>query len=167
MFGQKLWNIPAVFCCSLSVFMFEVGFCSMPAKAQMQVNSPSPTWIGLMNANIASEYVVTAMPMTKSGCPLIGYVRFFPGGTLKGVLITDMARSKAKFVSGKYSIANGKDIKFISDDPQVLLANMNGTIAFSSLTDPKNPPIDRLVLKTATPGCNAQTYKFSLTMDDE
>ena len=167
MFSQKLWNIAAFFCSIFSVFMFEVGLCSMPAKAQVYVNSPSPTWIGLMNANIASEYVVTGMPMTNSGCPLLGYVRFFPGGTLRGILVTDMARSKAKFVSGKYSIANGKDIKFISDDAQIPLANMNGIIAFSSVTDPKNPPIDRLVLKTATPACNAQTYKFSLTMDDD
>lgn len=124
----------------------------------------------LINANIASEYVVTSMPMTKSpACPLIGYIQFFPGGNLIGMFVTDMARSKAKKFTATYTLTNGKDIVFSNvDQPDVPLANINGTISRSVITNPKHPPIEYLVLKTSATGpCPNETYKLTLALEEE
>jgi hypothetical protein len=134
------------------------------------VASAAGTPIVLMNANIASEYVVTSMPMTKSpACPLIGYMQFFPGGTITGMFITDMARSKAKKFTANYAITGGKDISFSNvDQPDVPVQNINGTLTRSLVTDPKRPPIEYLILRTGTGGpCPNETYKLTLTGDEE
>jgi hypothetical protein len=120
-----------------------------------------------MNANVASDYVVSSMPMATPGCPLVGFLRLLPGGDLKGILITDMARSQAKVFSGKYQISSGGDISFTSNDTQIPLANINGALSFTTVINAANPPIDRLTLKTATKECENGTYKFSLYMEDE
>ena len=121
----------------------------------------------VMNANVASDYVVSSMPMATPGCPLVGFLRLLPGGDLKGILITDMARSQAKVFSGKYQISSGGDISFTSNDAQVPLANINGALSFTSVIDATNPPVNRLTLKTATKDCANSTYNFSLYMEDE
>ena len=86
---------------------------------------------------------------------------------MKGILITDMARSQAKVFSGKYQISSGGDISFTSNDAQVPLANINGALSFTSVIDATNPPVNRLTLKTATKDCANSTYNFSLYMEDE
>ncbi|MCX6107891.1 MAG: hypothetical protein NTY08_18845 [Proteobacteria bacterium] len=121
----------------------------------------------VMNANVASDYVASSMPMATPGCPLVGFLRLLPGGDLKGILITDMARSQARVFSGKYQISNGGAISFTSNDAQVPLANISGALSFTTVIDSANPPIDRLTLKTATKECADGTYKFSLYVDDE
>ena len=121
----------------------------------------------MINANIVSDYIITAAPTNKPECPFIGFMRFLPGGDLVGILITDMARSKAKIFSGRYTLTNGKNISFSSKDAAIPLANINGTLTWSPILDPLNPPIDRLTLTTDTPNCPSQTYKFALYSDDE
>lgn len=121
----------------------------------------------LINANIASEYIVTSMPMTKSpGCPLVGSILFRPGGTLTGTFVTDMARSKAIPFVGSYTLTGGKDITFTSTTQNVPLSNLNGTIARSVIVDKRRPPIESLIITTATEACSGETYKLTLTTDD-
>ncbi len=118
--------------------------------------------VKLMNATVASDYVVTTVPVGKFSCPYLGFLRFLPGGGLTGVLVTDMAKSKAQRFTGKYSISDGKLVKFTSDDPNVPLEYMSGTLAFSVTTDPRRPPVDDLTLTTDRPECPQQIYKFAL-----
>jgi hypothetical protein len=160
---------------SFLVTGFTWGFASPPI-IEAQENSSI-----LINANIASEYVVTSMPMTKPGCPLLGYLRFFPGGSLQGIFVTDMARSKSIPFNGTYVLTDGKKITFTSEDPTVPIKNINGSIA-RSVTLPAiqsyrinnqarklttGIPIEYLILTTATTECANEQYKLTLTMDDE
>ena len=135
----------------------------------------------LINATIASEYVVTSMPMTKPGCPLLGYLRFFPGGSLQGIFVTDMARSKSIPFNGTYILTDGKKITFTSENPAVPMGNINGSIArsipvpatqsYSINNQPRKLttgiPIEYLILTTATTECPNEQYKLTLTMNDE
>ena len=133
--------------------------------------------IALINANIASEYVVTSMPIDKSpGCPMVGSIRFFAGGTLTGNFVTDMARSKSIPFTGSYTLTGGANITFSSDVAQVPLRNMNGTIVRSAgVTFTKNvqanrrnpPPIDYLVITAHTAQCVNGVYKLTLTLPEE
>ena len=124
--------------------------------------------IPLINANLASEYIVTGMPMTKSpNCPLIGSINFEPGGTLQGTFITDMARSKYVPFSGSYTLTNGKDIKFKSDSGLVPLSNLDGTIARAVITNKKRPPVERFIITTASVKCPNELYKLTLTELEE
>ena len=122
----------------------------------------------LINANIAGEYVVTSMPLKKSpGCPLVGGIQFFPGGTLIGTFVTDMARSKSMAFKGRYSLKNGKDITFSSDTSEVPLSNINGVIEKTVITNPKRPPVAQLVITTSTSQCPGEKYKLTVYVDEE
>ena len=132
------------------------------------ISAPVSLAQGLMNANIAGEYVVTSMPMKKTpGCPLIGGIRFFPGGSLTGVFVTDMARSKSIAFTGGYTIRNGMDISFTSDNSEVPLSHINGKITKTVITNPKSPPVAQLIITTSTTQCPAEMYKLTVFVDEE
>jgi hypothetical protein len=128
--------------------------------------------ITLRNSNIASNYVVTSMPMEKApACPMVGSIKFFPGGTLTGNFVTDMARSKSIPFSGSYTLTGGANITFSSDSPQIPLKNLNGIIARSGkVTFTKNaqenrknpPPVEHLVITANTEQCSGGVYKLTL-----
>jgi hypothetical protein len=106
---------------------------------------------------------------------MVGSIKFFPGGTLTGNFVTDMARSKSIPFSGNYSLTGGANITFSSDLGQVPLQNMNGTIARSSgVTFTKDvqanrrnpPPIDYLVITANSALCANGVYKLTLTVSE-
>ena len=147
---------------------YKGGLQALATLACLGMASPSLAFLPLTDANISNEYIVTSMPLTKSpGCPLVGSIFFLPGGILKGNFITDMARSKFKSFKGNYSLTNGKDITFTADSG-VPLANLNGTIARSiPPADKRNPPVEYLIITTATAACSNEKYKLTLTADEE
>lgn len=121
----------------------------------------------LQVSNVAGEYIITQMPMDKSpGCPLVGAFQLLPNGTVKGMFVTDMARSKAIAFSGTFAVSNGKDITFTSTTSAVPLANINGTIARAVVVDKMSPPVERFVITTTTAACPGQQYKLTLASFD-
>ena len=151
----------------------------------MTISGPSvyaQTTIPLINANIASEYGIISMQMSKApGCPMVGYFQFFPGGTLQGRYVTDTARSKAISFNGSYTLTNSRDLTFTSEDPAVPVANMNGTIvrvpappatsnskSVKAVLESANRPVpESFVLTTNTTACPGGTYKFVTFEEDE
>ena len=97
----------------------------------------------------------------------IGSLQLFPGGTLTGTFVTDMARSKARLFTGSFAVSNSKDVSFHSDAADVPLANLNGTITRSVVTDKRRPPVEYLLITTATAACMNQVYKLALTTSEE
>ena len=143
--------------------------------------SDAQSTITLINANVASEYMVTSMQLNKApACPIMGYLWIFPGGTLIGRYITDMARSKSIQFNGAYTLTNGTDIKFTSEDPTVPIANMNGTIAravsgamakptsVKAIKESKFRPVaESFVITTNSAACPGGTYKLTTFEEDE